>query len=173
MVLTVCFPKNRMPSSSFDNEISHSIIFPNEPLFHIPPHVFGCTCFVHDVSSSLDKLFVRAIKYVFFGYSHLQKGYWHYFPITKKYYMTIDVTIFEETPFFSSSSQNTNIFQQVLPTPIFNPQLKPPLDEESSESCSTPSITPTTNTSDKIIVGLLLFKKVFNLPETLILFTIF
>ncbi|RDX63728.1 hypothetical protein CR513_57804, partial [Mucuna pruriens] len=34
----------RMPSSSLDNEIRHFIIFPKEPLFHIPLLGFGCTC---------------------------------------------------------------------------------------------------------------------------------
>ncbi|RDY02003.1 hypothetical protein CR513_14591, partial [Mucuna pruriens] len=35
--------------------------------------VFGCICFVHDVSPSRDKLSARAIKCVFLGYSRLQK----------------------------------------------------------------------------------------------------
>ena len=55
-VLTACFLINRMPSSFLDNQIPHSIIFPHDHLFHVPPKVFGCTCFVHDLSPSLDKL---------------------------------------------------------------------------------------------------------------------
>ena len=57
-VLTACFLINRMPSSSLENQILHSIIFPHDPLFHISPKVFGCICFVHDLSPSLDKLSV-------------------------------------------------------------------------------------------------------------------
>jgi len=55
---------NRKPSSSLENKTPHSILFPNEPLYHVSPKVFGCTCFVHDVSLGLDKLTARAIKCV-------------------------------------------------------------------------------------------------------------
>ena len=68
-VLTACFLINRMPSSSLENQIPHSIIFPHDPLFHVSPRVFGCTCFVHDLSPGLDKLSAKAIKCVFLGYS--------------------------------------------------------------------------------------------------------
>lgn len=42
-VLTAFFFINRMPSSSIKNKISHSILFPKEPLFHVDPRIFGCT----------------------------------------------------------------------------------------------------------------------------------
>lgn len=64
---------NRMPSSSLKNRIPHSTIFPNDPLFHVSPKVFGCTSFVHNISPSSDKLSTKAIKFVFIGYSCLQK----------------------------------------------------------------------------------------------------
>lgn len=47
VVLTKCFIVYQMPSSSIDNKISYSILFPKEPLFHVAPRVFGCTYFVH------------------------------------------------------------------------------------------------------------------------------
>nr|KYP56835.1 Regulation of nuclear pre-mRNA domain-containing protein 1B [Cajanus cajan] len=49
------------------------------------------TCFVHDVSPDLDKLFTKAIKCVFLCYSRLQKGYRCHSPMTKKY-MSVDVS---------------------------------------------------------------------------------
>ncbi|BAT92619.1 hypothetical protein VIGAN_07138500, partial [Vigna angularis var. angularis] len=70
------------------------------------------------MSPELDKLFVRAIKCVFLGYSRLQKGYRCYSPETKKYYMSANVTFFEQTPFFSPSIQDVHILQQVLPLPV-------------------------------------------------------
>ena len=70
-VLTACFLINRMPSSSIENKVPHSIIFPNDPLYRVSPRVFGCTCFVHNVSPGLDKLSAKAIKCVFLGYSCL------------------------------------------------------------------------------------------------------
>ena len=53
-VLTACFLINRMPSSSIKNKIPHSILFPKETLFHVDPRIFGCTCFVHNLSPGLD-----------------------------------------------------------------------------------------------------------------------
>jgi len=102
-VLTACFLINMMPSSSLENQIPYSIIFPHDPLFHVSPRVFGCTCFVHDLSLGLDKLSAKAIKCVFLGYSRLQKGYKCYSPTTRRYYMSADVAFFEDTPFFSPS----------------------------------------------------------------------
>ena len=72
---STCFLVNRMPSSSLENQIPHSIIFPHDHLFHVPSKVLGCTYFVHDLSPGLDKLSAQAIKCVFLGYSRLQKGY--------------------------------------------------------------------------------------------------
>ena len=38
-------------------------------LFCLPPHVFGCTCFVHILTPNQDKLSAKATKCIFFGYS--------------------------------------------------------------------------------------------------------
>jgi len=74
-ILTACFLINRMPSSSLNHKVPFSILFPNNPLFHISPRVFGFVCFVHDLSPGLDKLSACALKCVFLDYSRLQKGY--------------------------------------------------------------------------------------------------
>jgi len=39
-----------MSSSSLENRVLYSILFSKEPLFHVSHRIFGCTCFVHDVS---------------------------------------------------------------------------------------------------------------------------
>ena len=87
-----------MPSSSIKNKIAHSILFPEEPLFHVDPRIFGCTCIVHNLSPGFDKLAARAIKCVFLGYSRLQKGYRCYSPAHNRYYISADVIFFEEKP---------------------------------------------------------------------------
>ena len=46
-ILAVCYLINRMPSSVLYYQISHSILLPTQPLFYLPPRVFGCVCFVH------------------------------------------------------------------------------------------------------------------------------
>jgi len=106
-VLTACFPINRMPSS-IENQIPHSIVCPHDLLFHVSPKVFGCTCFVHNLSPGLDKLSARSVKCVFLGYSRLQKGYKCYSPTMRRYYMSANVTFFEDTPFFSPSVNHSS-----------------------------------------------------------------
>ena len=49
-VLTACYLINRMPSSVLHDQISHSLLFPDQPLYFLPPRVFGCTCFVYSHS---------------------------------------------------------------------------------------------------------------------------
>lgn len=82
-----------MSSSSLGNKVPYYIVFPNEPLFHISPQVFGCMCFVHDVCPSLDKLSAPSIKHILLGYSCLHKGYQCYSQDTKRYCMSASVTL--------------------------------------------------------------------------------
>ena len=42
-VLSACYLINRMPSSSIQNQVPHSILFPQSHLYPIPPRVFGST----------------------------------------------------------------------------------------------------------------------------------
>jgi len=75
-------------------------LYPNKSIFSIT-RVFGCTCFVQDLSPDLDKLSSRSIKYVFIGYSKTQKEYRCYSPSNKKHFVSADVTFFESIPYFS------------------------------------------------------------------------
>ena len=58
--LAACYLINRMSSSVLHDRIPHSILFPNQPLFRLPPHVFGCVCFVHILTPGQDKLSTKA-----------------------------------------------------------------------------------------------------------------
>ena len=60
-ILTACYLINRMPSSVLHDQIPHSIIFPNQPLFCLPPCVFDCVFFVHILTPGQDKLSFKAI----------------------------------------------------------------------------------------------------------------
>ncbi|RVW79787.1 Retrovirus-related Pol polyprotein from transposon RE1 [Vitis vinifera] len=60
-VLTACFLINRMPSSVLHDQIPHSLLFPDQPLYFLPPRVFGCTCFVHILTPGQDKLSAKAM----------------------------------------------------------------------------------------------------------------
>ena len=81
-VLIACYLINRMPSSVLHDQISHSLLFPDQLLYFLPPRVFGCTCFVHILTPGQDKLSAKATNYIFLGYSRLHKGYHCYSPQT-------------------------------------------------------------------------------------------
>jgi len=104
----------------------------------------------------------RALKCVFLGYSRLQKGYQCYSPETKKYYMSANVTFFEQTPYFSSSVQDAHVIQQVLPlivveSPISDVSINPSPNQSPPEPhphLLIPSRVPASNTVLRRIVQL-------------------
>ena len=112
-----------MPSSVLHGQIPHSLFFPDQPLYFLPSCVFSCTCFVHILTPGQDKLFAKATKCIFLGYTRLQKGYHCYSPQTHRYFLFADATFFEDSPFFSSSESLP--VTEVLPlliisSPIFD-----------------------------------------------------
>ncbi|RVW91819.1 Retrovirus-related Pol polyprotein from transposon TNT 1-94 [Vitis vinifera] len=108
-----------MPSSVLHDQIPHSLLFPDQPLYFLPPRVFGCTCFVHILTPRQDKLSARATKCIFLGHSKLQKGYHCYSSETHRYFLSANVTFFEDSPFFSTSESLP--VSEVLPLPIISP----------------------------------------------------
>ncbi|RVW33003.1 Retrovirus-related Pol polyprotein from transposon RE1 [Vitis vinifera] len=50
--------------SKFQKMIPHSLLFPDQPLYFLPPRVFGCTCFVHILTPGQDKLSAKAMKFI-------------------------------------------------------------------------------------------------------------
>ncbi|RVW33080.1 Retrovirus-related Pol polyprotein from transposon RE1 [Vitis vinifera] len=97
-----------------------SLLLPDQPLYFLPPRVFGCTCFVHILTPGQDKLSAKAMKCLFLGYSRLQKGYRCYSLETHRYFISADVTFFEDSPFFSTTSESLPV-SEVLPIPIVSP----------------------------------------------------
>ena len=67
------------------------------------------------------------MKCIFQDYSRLQKGYRCYSPQTHRYFLSVDVTFFEDSPFFSSSESLP--VTEVLPLPIIS---SPIFDDVSS-----------------------------------------
>ena len=118
-----------MPFSVLHDQIPHSLLVPTQPLFYLPPHVFGCVCFVHILTPGQDKLSAKATKCVFLGYSRLQRGYRCYSPDTNRYFISTDVTFFEDSSFFSSTVRpyvpDVLSIPLVLPSPDFP---SPPTD---------------------------------------------
>ena len=108
-------------------QIPHALLFPDQPLYFLPSRVFDCTCFVHILTPGQDKLSAKATKCIFLGYSRLQKDYRCYSPQTHRYFLSADVTFFENSPFFSSSESLP--VTEVLPLPIIS---SPIFDDVSS-----------------------------------------
>ena len=118
-----------MPSSVLHDQILHSILLPTRPLFYLSPCVFGCVCFVNILTLGQDKLSAKATNCVFLGYSCLKRGYHCYSLDTNRYFVSADVTFFEDFSFFSPavrpSTTNVLSIPLVLPSPDFP---SPPTD---------------------------------------------
>lgn len=69
----------------------------------LPARVFGCVIFVHLPKNQRSKLDARALKCVFVGYGTYQNGYKCYHPPTQKFFVTMDVSFFEDACYFSST----------------------------------------------------------------------
>ena len=96
-ILTSCYLINWMRSSVGIGPIPHILVFPSEPLYPIPPRIFGSTCFIfsHLVMINCP---LGPLSCVFSSYSHLQKGYKCFPPDLDQYFISSEVTFFESTP---------------------------------------------------------------------------
>ena len=92
-----------MPSSVLNWATLYHHLFPNNLLFPIDSRVFGCICFVRYVRPQVSKLDPKSLKYIFVGYSRVQKGYRCYCPTLRRCFVSTDVTFFETTSFSLSS----------------------------------------------------------------------
>ena len=95
----------------------------------LPLKVFGCTAFVHNHEINRNKLDPKAFKCIFVGYVANQKGYKRYSLEKKKLFVSMDVTFFENKPFFSKDSLQGeignegnfwNISFDTLPSTVFD-----------------------------------------------------
>ena len=103
-VSIACFLINRMPSSVLNWAPPYHQLFPNNPLFPIEPKFLGAHVLFEDVRPQVFKLDPKSLKCIFLGYSRVQKGYRCYCPPFRQYFVSIDVTFFESTPFSLSST---------------------------------------------------------------------
>ncbi|RVW49248.1 Retrovirus-related Pol polyprotein from transposon RE2 [Vitis vinifera] len=70
------------------------------------------------------KLSAKATKCIFLGYSRLQKGYRCYSSETHRYFLSADVTFFEDSPFFSTF-ESLSVSEVLLLSIIFPPDAVP------------------------------------------------
>ena len=124
--------------------------------------------FLHNRS----KLDPMAIKCIFIGYSSNQKGYKCYSPITRHFYNSMDVTFFEQEPFYTKTNiQGGNFSKEyqlwdITPTVVTTPTATTPqveavisLDEHTlspsptSTPASTAATTPIVTTQVKVVIS--------------------
>jgi hypothetical protein len=87
--------------------LEHYVKLPST--LHIPPKIFGCVVFVHVLKHQRSKLHLCVVCSVLPGYGSHTKGYWCYDPLTRKLYVTMDITFLEIEYFFNKPS--SSIFQ--------------------------------------------------------------
>ena len=90
----------------FETPLNHFFkVYPHEKIFSsIPLKIFGCTTFVHINKEHRTKLDPHALKRVFMGYSPIQKGYKCYDLISRKIFVSMNVTFFENQPYFTKNT---------------------------------------------------------------------
>ncbi|KAG8502943.1 hypothetical protein CXB51_000740 [Gossypium anomalum] len=135
-VLAACYLINQLPSKvlNFQTPLhTLQIFFPLFRVPNLPTKTFGCKAFVHNHQPNRSKLDPRAHTCVFIGYSPTQKGYKCYSPTLHRMFVSLDVTFFENEPYFSASHLQGEILSE---------------DETLSNLLIIPqdSISPTTTT---------------------------
>lgn len=109
-ILTVTYLINRLPTPVLNHKTPYECLYKSEPNYDFLK-VFGCLCFasIHDS----DKFGPRAIRCVFLGYPHGQKGYKLLNLTTKQQFVSSHETVF---PFLNNthtaSSHDPHFLQQ-------------------------------------------------------------
>ncbi|RVW35033.1 Retrovirus-related Pol polyprotein from transposon TNT 1-94 [Vitis vinifera] len=162
-ILTTTYLINRMPSRILQFKTPCQILLAAYPFARIISSilvkVFGCTAFVHIHKSQRRKLDPTATKCIFLGYSPNQKRYKCYSPTTKKFYTSMDVTFFENQPFYPKTAiqgenWSTDEFQfwetEISTTSPLSSSLPPQIDSTISvpkkNSLDVPAVTPESTT---------------------------
>ena len=137
-VLTAVYLMNRTPSWVLHGMAPLQLVKPKCTLFSILSRVFGCTCFVQDRSPHHTKLDNKSIRCIFLGYSAISKAYNCYDTVSRHLYHSLDVTFFEDIPFYGSTSplQVSDPSSKLDTSPLARPV--PIFDYMAPESSSPP-----------------------------------
>ena len=97
-ILTATYLINRMPSRILNFQTLLNFFKTLYPISRLTSKItlkdFGCIAFVHNHEHGRRKLDPRARKCIFVGYAPTQKGYNCFDPISRKMFITMDVTFF-------------------------------------------------------------------------------
>ncbi|TYK10665.1 Beta-galactosidase [Cucumis melo var. makuwa] len=129
VILTAAHLINGMPSRILHLQTPLDCLKESYPstrlVSEVPLCVFGCTAYVHNFGPNQTKFNPRAKAYVFVGYPLHQRGYKCFHPPSRKYFITMDVTFYENQPYFpvshlhgeSMSEESNNTFEFIEPIP--------------------------------------------------------
>ncbi|KAA0057566.1 reverse transcriptase [Cucumis melo var. makuwa] len=113
-ILTAAHLINRMSSRILHLQTPLDCLKESYPstrfVFEVPLRVYGCTAYVHNFSPNQTKFTYRAQAYVFVGYPFHQHGYKCFHPPSRKYFVTMDVTFYENRPYFPVSHLQGRVF---------------------------------------------------------------
>ena len=108
VILSACYLINRITSSVLHDQIPHSVLLPDQPLFCLPPRVFSCVYFVHILN-----LWARQTL--------------HSSPDINRYFIFYVVTFFEDSSFsFATRPPMSNVISIPLISPSPNFPSPPP-----------------------------------------------
>ena len=99
-VLTTYHLINRMPSTVLGGQIPYTVLSPNAPLFHLPPKIFGCVCYVHILGPRSDKLFLDPLNVFFLDILVLRKDI-HVSLTLRRHFISADLKFDESQSYFS------------------------------------------------------------------------
>nr|KYP41064.1 Retrovirus-related Pol polyprotein from transposon TNT 1-94 [Cajanus cajan] len=131
-LLTATYLINRLPTKILNLKSPMEVLSSFYPHLHptnkLQPRIFGCVSFVHVHSNERGKLDPRAVKCVFLGYSTTQKGYKCFHPISKRFYVSRDVTFNEQESYFKQPHlQGENVREEdetlMFPNMTFGPEI--------------------------------------------------
>jgi hypothetical protein len=111
-VMTAAYLINRMPLRVLGNKSPIECLI-GKLHFVVPPKVFGSVCFVRDHRASIGKLDPRSLKCIFVGYSGKQKGFKCWCPSERKMFISMDVTFWENEPYYRESDDLTELFSEL------------------------------------------------------------
>ncbi|TYK08009.1 Retrovirus-related Pol polyprotein from transposon TNT 1-94 [Cucumis melo var. makuwa] len=106
-ILTVAHLINRIPSRILHLQTPLDCLKESYPstrlVSEVPLRVFGCIAYVHNFDLNQTKFTLRAQACVFIGYPLHQCSYKCFHPLSRKYFVTMDVTFCENRPYFPVS----------------------------------------------------------------------
>ena len=125
-ILAACYFINRMSSFVLHDQIPHSVLLINLSFASLLVSLVVSVLFIFSLLGKTNSQPKPRI--VFLGYSCLQRGYRCYSPDTNRYFISADVTFFEDSTFSSATRPSISevlSIPLVLPSPNFP---SPPID---------------------------------------------